>query len=280
MSDQLARPTRPDFLCIGAKKAGTTWLYDQLRQHPEIWLPPVKELLVFNDPTLYPRDIGRLDRRRDAIAKMREEGAFQPEDNRFLDAYLERTSSGLDWYAKLFDEAGDKRAGDIDPNVYAQYRLMLFRMNRVLPKMKLIFILRHPAMRSWSHACMVTRFQNIDLTAMSDSDVIASLSHSVVAHLSRYRESIAALREQFTEDRLLFLSFDDIVNDPAGLLRRVWDFLEVEPAEVPASAWQKSNAGHAVPMPVAVHAAMTDFHSDDIATALEVLGIGPDRLAL
>src|ERR1700749_4313420 len=38
----------PDFLCIGAQKAGTTWLDSNLRRHPDVWLPPLKELHYFN----------------------------------------------------------------------------------------------------------------------------------------------------------------------------------------------------------------------------------------
>ena len=35
---------RPDFLCVGAQKAGTSWLYRQLEPHPDFWMPPLKEL--------------------------------------------------------------------------------------------------------------------------------------------------------------------------------------------------------------------------------------------
>ena len=40
--------TSPTFLVIGAEKAGTTWLYDRLRRHPDIFMPDVKELHYFN----------------------------------------------------------------------------------------------------------------------------------------------------------------------------------------------------------------------------------------
>ncbi len=39
----------PDFLCIGAQRSGTTWLHHNLRQHPEIWMPPLKELHYFDE---------------------------------------------------------------------------------------------------------------------------------------------------------------------------------------------------------------------------------------
>jgi len=38
----------PSFLCIGAQKAGTTWLHNMLRQHPELFLPETKELSFFD----------------------------------------------------------------------------------------------------------------------------------------------------------------------------------------------------------------------------------------
>jgi hypothetical protein len=38
----------PDFLCVGAQKTGTSWLYQQLAEHPDFWMPPLKELHYFN----------------------------------------------------------------------------------------------------------------------------------------------------------------------------------------------------------------------------------------
>lgn len=42
-----------DFLVIGAPKAGTTWLCNMLKEHPEIYIPPIKELCYFNNKSLY-----------------------------------------------------------------------------------------------------------------------------------------------------------------------------------------------------------------------------------
>src|SRR5947209_20313956 len=38
----------PDFLCVGAQKGGTSWLYRQLERHSDFWMPPVKELHYLN----------------------------------------------------------------------------------------------------------------------------------------------------------------------------------------------------------------------------------------
>ena len=34
----------PDFICIGAQKAGTSWLYYTLKEHPDIEFPGEKEV--------------------------------------------------------------------------------------------------------------------------------------------------------------------------------------------------------------------------------------------
>ena len=39
----------PDFLVVGAQKAGTTWLYRSLRTHPQVWMPREKELHYFDE---------------------------------------------------------------------------------------------------------------------------------------------------------------------------------------------------------------------------------------
>ena len=41
----------PDFLCIGAPRSGTSWLYEVLSRHPALWLPPIKELHYFDEPS-------------------------------------------------------------------------------------------------------------------------------------------------------------------------------------------------------------------------------------
>ena len=43
----------PNFLGIGAPRAGTTWLHENLKGHPELWLPYVKSLHYF-DVKYYP----------------------------------------------------------------------------------------------------------------------------------------------------------------------------------------------------------------------------------
>lgn len=38
----------PDFLILGAQKCGTSWLFERLRQHPQVFMPAIKELEFFS----------------------------------------------------------------------------------------------------------------------------------------------------------------------------------------------------------------------------------------
>src|SRR5438270_8769299 len=71
---QTNRKPGPDFCCIGAQKAGTGWLYEQLRSHPDFWMPPMKELHYFDRPARSRQrslTVPRKDNDRIAIARER-----------------------------------------------------------------------------------------------------------------------------------------------------------------------------------------------------------------
>lgn len=38
----------PDFICIGAQASGSSWLYQQLKEHPDFDLPDKKEIHYFD----------------------------------------------------------------------------------------------------------------------------------------------------------------------------------------------------------------------------------------
>ncbi|MBL9141618.1 MAG: sulfotransferase, partial [Phycisphaerae bacterium] len=108
----------PDFVVIGAKKAGSTWLDHALRSHPRIALPAERKEVAF------------------------------------FDLYYER---GLEWYAQFFDDLpSGSLVGESTPE-YLHHPLAPDRIARDLPQAKLIAILRSPIDRvysEWSHHVM------------------------------------------------------------------------------------------------------------------------------
>jgi hypothetical protein len=111
----------PNFLCVGAQKAGTTTLHDILKQHPDIYLPKVKETKFF--------------------------------------AHDDEYVKGIKYYkSKFFSTVKKEKAiGEIDPE-YMYFDFVPERIYKTLGKdIKLIFMLRNPATRAFSHYQMSKR---------------------------------------------------------------------------------------------------------------------------
>src|SRR6266566_3828362 len=176
----------PDFLCVGVHKGGTTWLYQQLAEHPDFWMPPLKELHYFDQLSGIP-----------PVASAR---ARDDRDHHFLES-LKRLSArshlDLEDYARLFAPKGSLLSGDITPAYSMLNDEVIERIVSHFPNLKVIFLARDPVERAWSQLSMGVRLRNIiPFDAADVHDVIRNLldpgvllrSHpsKVVARLKRY----------------------------------------------------------------------------------------------
>jgi hypothetical protein len=114
---------RPDFLCIGAQKSATTWLYASLASHPIVWLPPVKEIGFFNSihiPAVREESVAHRRRQVDESRKWWLEPGRNPRVQSRRLACLDVLDSDLltdEWYSKIFTFHGsDQLCGDINPD--------------------------------------------------------------------------------------------------------------------------------------------------------------------
>jgi hypothetical protein len=135
----------PDFLGIGAARAGSSWLYAVLERHPALWLPPVKELHYFDNL--------RHNKRHYRFLRMRLAAGLGGGRRLSLwDAryFLGRRSD--EWYCRLFDP-GRRRGlitGEITPAYSVLDERLLARIRALNPQVKLIFCMRDPVVRTWS----------------------------------------------------------------------------------------------------------------------------------
>jgi hypothetical protein len=185
----------PDFIIIGAAKAGTTTLYRYLTRHPNIFMSIPKE------PTYFARD--------------------------------ERFRRGEDWYLSLFQDASsDQLCGEASTNYtnWPLYPDTVARMADLTPSAKLIYLMRHPVDRAYSH--YIQLIQNIrtddpdykfDRTfeehIASDDSVIQS---------SNYMLQINQYLARYGRDQMLFLLFEEFIADPQSSLDQVADFLGID----------------------------------------------------
>lgn len=192
----------PDFVCIGSMRSGTSWLYRQLSQHPDIALARRKEVHYF-------------DRFLDSGAKM---------------ARLEMTRRW--WYAKFFlsGNLAGRVTGELTPAYVALAPDRLERFHRMMPRTKLVFAMRDPVDRAWSQLRKDFETAGVDPESCDAEQLLDGLVGP--ERLSRYGPLIRPWLEFFPRDQLYAYYFEDMTADPQGGLERLARFLEVDEAPI------------------------------------------------
>jgi len=265
-------PTRavgPDFLCIGAHKAGTTWLYQQLDSHPDFWMPPVKELHYFDQ-------LSRVKRATDP--RRRDE-----RDRRFL-AQLSSLSTkveiDLENYGRLFEPKAALLSGDISPNYSTLTDEVIQRVIRHFPNLKVIFLARDPVERFWSHLSMEVHYRQIEAFDATDiNEIKRNLSRRGML-LRSYPSTIVARWKRYVDkERFRVFFFDDLQNDPAELRRSILHFLGADPEKPAAGLTVNQNrwtAMERLPLTDRVRSHLATVFKKELKTCAARLG-GPAR---
>ena len=252
----------PDFLILGAMKAGTTSLYRYLAAHP---------------------DFARRRRK---------------EEVHFFDKHWTRGSA---WYASFFPSRVDRWrsalrgrrlfSGETSP-YYLFHPSVPARVHAVLPRARLIVLLREPVARAWSHhqhnlrkgrdalgfeealAREPERLRGEDESLLADASRF-SLAHRRFSYFARgiYADQIERWTRCVGRDRLLILRSEDFFADPSAAVARVTDFLGL-PARDPASyvrEFTRHNPGSYPGLDAATEARLRDAyapHNERLAALL------------
>lgn len=233
---------RPDFLGIGMERAGTSWLYRMLAAHPEIWVPPLKELHYF-DLVSPEMQVRHRRYRRHLLARLRQKLAMlrffpqRPElyKNDALtyarwDARFFTGRQNDRWYQSLFDETFTKGrvCGEITPAYSGLRPEMIQRIHRMNPEMKFILMVRDPSERAWS--AVIHQFCHLDgrrFEEVSEEEMIGYLSGNHAQANSNLTEILEKWQRAVPPERLLIEPMTGIRASPDALLRRVYAFLGV-----------------------------------------------------
>jgi hypothetical protein len=221
----------PDFLCVGAQKAGTSWLDRNLRRHPDLWLPPMKELQYFNHVHI-PSNRNWTSRQRHERGSHLLRNYIEkhpPEDWDFRRiARIADIAGGPvsdDWYGRIFSLAPPERiCGEVTPDYATLPDEGIRHVLKLSPDVRIILSLRDPIERSWSHIRMIAEARGV--TDTSEMETMA-------ANIDQYRRAdypamIANWRRFVPEDRFHVIFMDDIASDPKRVIEQVCAFLGVK----------------------------------------------------
>jgi hypothetical protein len=231
--------TLPHFLGIGVPKAGTTWLYENLRQHPQVWLPPLKEIHYF-DRGGRPYLLDGLARNAQKRYRFRRwlipalADLWQAPSNLgwYIRFFAEvRTPT---WYHSLFHPEADQIAGDITPTYSVLSEAKIAQVAELLPTAKLILILRDPLERIWSHAAMYfSRYGQRGLEAAPRDAIVAFLNRPDVRQRSDYLTILAHWERFFPPEQLYIGFYEQLRRDPVRFFQTICHFLAIPPIVPP-----------------------------------------------
>lgn len=257
----------PDFLCIGAQKAGTSWLNSVLSEHPQVFMPPVNELHFFDRVQ---RDVPIRSRQVQLARKaiLREEKQDTPDTDyiNYLNHLLSFTHVSLEWYQAAYSwpVADDVRRGDITPSYLELPRRKIAYARELLGPVKLILIVRRPADRLLSQLRMwAARDDRTD--APQDEEEWMDLFHEMTDASERggYARGIRLWSTLFGSEQLLVLPFGHIRSDPAGMIARIEDHLGIARHENYDCLTQQIHVTQKFAIPDSVIAAARSLTADE-----------------
>jgi Sulfotransferase family len=209
----------PDFLCVGAQKAGTSWLYRQLEPHPDFWMPPVKELHYLDN-------LNRTKRHRPPRSKDERDACFL---ENIKDLSM-RSHIDLENYGRLFCYKGPLLSGDISPAYSTLNDEIVERVVNHFPDLKVVFLARDPVARAWSQLSMGVRLGMIDrFDATDPEEVIRNLLNPGVLIRSHPSKVVARWKRYVRLENFRVYFFDDLKENPAELRRSILHFLGGDP---------------------------------------------------
>jgi hypothetical protein len=224
--------TGPDFLCIGARKTGTTWLYKFLQVHPDCAMPAIKEINFFNSP-LFSSNGTRRPRLERKWAETRKKLDLPP-DSPMPSSW---TRAPERWYFDLFSRQAGLVSGDISPLYQEIHDGRIARIHRLLPKAKIIYILRHPLERILSDFSMYANNRRIDVPSMGHNELF-ELFRQQYARSMAYAEIYARWAEYFP---VAVFFYEELKSKPEGFADSICDYLNIRPAPALAATIKNPN---------------------------------------
>lgn len=228
--------TMPNFLIIGAGKSGTTSLYHYLKQHPEIYMSPVKE------PKFFALEGKTLNFR-------------GPND----DAHMNRKSvTDIGAYRALFRGVSNEKAVGEASTLYLYSPEAPARIKHYIPEVKLIAILRNPADRAFSSYLHCLRDRGEPLgdfaQALREEEGRIENGWGPIWHYRNagfYSAQLERYFDAFGRDQIKVFLYEDLKGDPVGVLRSIFRFLGVVDTRLPDISLKHNISG--VPRSRLVH---------------------------
>lgn len=223
------------FLSVGAAKSGTTWIYRQLHNHPELWTLPVKEIhylfSVSND------GFDRLHynhKYNELLAFVRHSKGLPIDELRkkmhwYMTRYLDGQQNDQ-WFCNLYaDNLEHKICVDFSNSTALINEQDWSRVSALADNVKLLYTLREPVQRLWSHVNFHMQFvgKQDEMKAWSEKNYIDFANNKFVMSDGLYAENIQRILTVFPQKDLKIKFYEDMKQKPAHFINDIEEFLNI-----------------------------------------------------
>ena len=210
----------PNFLMVGAAKAGTTSIAKYLEEHPEIFISEEKEPFYFVSDLM--RELPKGDLMREIIGK--------------------KMRADANSYYSMFDNVSlEKRSGEATVHYLFHYKEVIPRVKTELGDISIVIVLRDPSVRAFSNYMFQKRIEmgsfEESLAKEEEKKSQGWNSFWFYKEQGNYFESVKAYLDNFSQVHICF--FEDLKKDPNKFMSEMYRFLEVDTGFTP-----KTNVKH------------------------------------
>ncbi|GAB4165836.1 MAG: hypothetical protein Fur0032_02870 [Terrimicrobiaceae bacterium] len=248
----------PDFLILGPQRTGTTWLYHNLRRHPRIFLPDVKETYYFST-------LGKPDH-----------AHYRFED---LEDYLELFRDTFRRRIKRHYDALRQTRRFFRPDIYgeatATYAMLpeniIEEILKLNPRLRAILMIRDPVERAWSHAKKDLLRAGVRMDSVEDCWKF--LESAGQLKCADYAGMAEKWRRFLPQGALFCGDYRRLSSDPGGLLADLCRFLGVDADLLPVTGLlqERINPTEDLPMPEGLRERLEERFAADRKEALQLL---------
>jgi len=205
----------PNFFIVGAPKAGTTYLYNMLKQHPDVFFPDRKELNHFS--------------------------AWEIQQQRLY--YEEKVISDHDEYISLYQSASFCPIRGVASVSYLFYPKVPGRIFKSCPDARILIMLRNPCHRAFSHYLMDERLGYVDvpfseIIFKGKADLRLSLYYQQYVELGLYAEQVKRYLDVFGREQLHVILFERARGNWERTLSDIYAFLGIPDSFMPVNEAQ------------------------------------------
>lgn len=204
-----------EFVLVAAPRSGTTWLASALAEHPQIWIPPNKEVNFFNEP--------------------------------FLSHWEFKYERGIEYYKCIFEDAPpDTLRGELTPTYYADLKSAQ-RIHQHFPKTKILILLRNPA-----EVVHSTYLKSREYYPTADDLESEIKNRPELLKLGYYYRHLKPFFDHFPSDRIYVGIYEQFFPDLAESISTVYQFLDVDHEFRPSALDKRINPRRSVRWPILV----------------------------